>query len=292
MHELHQRALLYGSAVLLLSGLGYVWATHTAAADAMTLLSSADVQLRLAHGIPATDKQGRVLSARLEMIASAEANLAEVERTEPGKAVTAEFLGFAHMLRGRYAEAAAAYGRAQQCADCDAEQYLVLAFNQARMLAQAGQGERALAVFAQHGKALDRRFGYQRAIEEAAVLRKLGRPAEAMQRLQPIAADDAAMPMASLQAGQEFLELGQFAAAETTLLRAAREVTIANYYLARLKLQQGDADTCLGFLERAAATQPAEVRRLLRDEGNAWSSLAADARFQELGLPKTATPVR
>jgi tetratricopeptide (TPR) repeat protein len=292
MQELHQRALLYGGASLLLAGIGYVWATHSAEADAMTLLSSADVQLRLAYAIPAVDKQGKVLETREEMIAQAERYLADVERIEPGMAVTAEFLGFAHSLRGRFVEAAAAYARARQCQDCGAEQRDVLAFNEARMLAQGGKLEPALAAFTREAKALDRRFGHQRSLEEATILRQLGRTADAEQRLATVLNDDTAQPMASLQAGLEYLELGKPAAAEQAFTRAAPQVPIADYHLARLKLQAGDVDTCLGLLERVAAAQPAEVRRRLREEAGAWSAVTTDARFQELVSPRTATPVR
>jgi tetratricopeptide (TPR) repeat protein len=292
MQAMHKRALLYGGASLLLSGIGYAWATHSADADAMTLLSSADVQLRLAYAIPALDKQGKALPAREEMITQAEKYLADVERIQPGMAVTAEFVGFAHSLRGRFEQAAAAYGRARQCQDCGDEQRDVLAFNQARMLAQGGKLEQALASFTREAQSLDRRFGHQRSLEETTILRQLGRPAEAEARLSAILNDAAAPPMASLQAGLEYLELGKPAAAEQALTRAAASVPIADYHLARLKLQAGDVDTCLGLLERVAAAQPAEVRRRLREEAGAWSAVSADARFQELVSPRTGTPVR
>ncbi|MFY9343884.1 MAG: hypothetical protein WAT39_15445 [Planctomycetota bacterium] len=292
MKEMHKRALLYGGAVLTLSGLAWAWTTHERSADAMTLLSSADVQLRFAHGIPALDQHGKPLPAREEMIATAEANLATVERLEPGQACTAEFLGFAHMLRGRFAEAAAAYARAQTCRDCGDEQREVLAFNQARMLAKAGQPEQALAVFAASAPALDARFGHQRSLEEATILRGLGRLAEAEQRLEAVAADERAAPMAWLQAGIGLLELGRSGPAAGVLERAAIKVPIADYHLALLKLRQGEVDSCLGLLERAARAQPAEVRRRLLAEADVWSAVAADARFQELTRLRTATPVR
>ncbi len=292
MNQMHKRGLLYGGATLILAAIGYTWANRCQDADVMTLLSSVDVQLRLANAIPALDLDGKPLASRLEMITSAEQNLAIVERLEPGLANAAEFTGFAHMLRGRFADAAIHYERAQQCKDCADEQRDVLAFNQARMLAQAGQKEQALAAFAKNGPRLDRRYGHQRALEEAAILRQLGRRPESEQRLLAVVADTAAMPMASLQAGTELLEWGNLAAAEVALARAESEVPIAAYYLARLKLQQNDVDTALGLLERAAKVQPTEVRRRLSQEAAAWSAIAADARFQELKRPPAATPVR
>lgn len=287
-----KRALLYGGAALVLAGLGVAWTNGRAGADVMTLLSSADVQLRLAYAMPAKDKQGVDLSARVAMIDDAEKNLALVERQEPGKAVTAEFLGFAKMLRGDFAGAAADYARARQCADCEAEQRDVLTFNQARMLARAGRRDQALEVFAASARALDGRFGHQRSLEEATILRELGRRADAAKRLDQVARDTAAPPMASLQAGVEYLELGFHDQAEATLLRAAGAIPIADYHLARLKLRQGEVDTCLQLLERVSKAQPAEVRRRIREEPEAWRSVSELPRFQELAAPAAATPSR
>ncbi|MBL8755213.1 MAG: hypothetical protein JNK15_18055 [Planctomycetes bacterium] len=292
MHSHTKRALLYGSAVVTLGAIGYLWQHRVQDADVMTMLSSVNVQLRLAYGMPAADKQGKPLSARVDMIAQADRSLADVERIEPGLVDTAEFTGFSHMLQGRYADAAAHYARAQLCKDCGDEQRDVLAFNQARMLAAAGQKEAALAVFARHADRLDRRFGHQRRLEEATILRQLGRRPEAIQRATVVLEDAAAPSMAALQAGQELFELGESGAAESALARAATELPIANYWLARLKLQQNDVDTCLGLLERAAKAQPTEVRRLLGNEPDAWSTVAADARFQELQRPPAAAPTR
>lgn len=292
MKELQKRALLYGSAVLVLGGLGVAWSLGRSEADAMTLLSSADVQLRLAHAIPAQDAQGKVLETRLVMIADAEANLAIVERIEPGKAVTAEFLGFAHMLRGRFDEAAACYAKARACGDCGDEQRDILLFNQARMLAKAGRREQALQVFASGAQALDGRFGHQRSLEEATILRELGRRPDAEQRLDQVARDAAAAPMASLQAGLEYEKLGHEDKAQAAFERAAKAVPIADYHLASLKLRQGEVDTCMQLLERVAKVLPAEVRRRIQDEPDAWQAVAKTPRFQELSVVQSATPSR
>lgn len=292
MNELQKRALLYGSAVLVLGGFGAGASIWRGDADALTLLSSADVQLRLAYAIPAKDKQGATLSSREEMIRTAEQHLAIVERLQPGMAVTAEFRGFAHMLRGEYAAAAAEYAQAQACDDCQAEQRDVLVFNQARMLAKAGQRQPALAVFQQHRQSLDARFGHQRVLEEATILRELGKRQEAEQRLDNVLRDGAAMPMASLQAGLEYLELGHDDKAEQALQRAKAELPIADYHLARLKLQRGEVDNCMELLGRAAAARPAEVRQRLSQDAAAWTAVSGDARFQELVGSRAAAPVR
>lgn len=292
MNELHKRALLYGSAVVVLGGIGAAAKFAHADADVSTLLSSADVQLRMAYVLPAVDKHGKVMTSREEMIGSAEAQLGDVERIQPGMATTAEFQGFAHMLRGQFEQAAAAYERARRATDCQDEQRDVLAFNQARMLAKAGQRQQALAVFAASGKALDARYGHQRALEEAAILREMGRRADAVQRLDGVLRDSAAMPLASLQAGVEYLELGLEDQAEQALQRAAADVPIADYHLARLKLQRGEVDTCMQLLARANAARPAEVRQRLSEDAAAWSTVSADARFQQLVGSQPAAPMR
>lgn len=292
MNELQKRALLYGSAVVILGGIGAASVFGRADADVTTLLSSADVQLRMAYVLPVKDKSGKVWSSREEMITTAEQFLVRVERTQPGMAVTAEFQGFALMLRGQFVPAAAAYERALHCADCQDEQRSVLAFNQARMLAKGGQRQQALAVFQAHGKDLDARYGHQRALEEAAILRELGRRPEAVQRLDGVLRDEAAMPMASLQAGVEYLALGLEDQAEQALQRAVADVPIADYHLARLKLQRGEVDTCMQLLARANAARPAEVRQRLSEDAAAWSTVSADARFQQLVGSQPAAPMR
>ena len=292
MNEPMSRVLLYGSAVLVMSGIAIAWANTETEAGVMTLLSSADSQLRMAHAIPAVDQQGASLGSRDVMIDSAIDNLQIVERLEPGMAVTAEFRGFAHMLQGEFSAAAACYQDARQREDCGDEQRDILAFNQARMLTKAGQHEQALKVFAASQNELDQRYGHQRRLEEASILRVMGRQQEARTRLDVVMSDSSAPPMARLQAGKEYLELGVLEAAEVALTSAQSEIAITDYYLARLKLRQGQTDISIELLERARKARPAEVRQLLRDEAEAWSAVAQNARFQELTRPLPASPGR
>jgi tetratricopeptide (TPR) repeat protein len=292
MHNRSKRVLLYGAASFVLSGIGVAWVKTDRGADVTTLLGSAEVQLKMAYAIPATDKHGDALDRREKLIADAEANLAAVERQQPGMACTAEFQGFALMVRGKYAEAAETYHRAQSCSDCQAEQRDVLTFNEARMLAKAGYRERALEVFRAHRKALDERYSFQRSIEEAGILRELGRRVEADQLLDAMLREAGDAPMAWLQAGLEFEQLGITEKAERAFEKAAKEVPIADYHRARLKLQQGQIDTCWELLERAAKASPAEVRCRIREEAGAWSAIAKDWRFQRLSAPQAATPGR
>src|SRR5262245_16004689 len=235
MHNRIKRVMLYGAASFVLSGIGVAWVRAAEDADVYTLLGSAEVQLKMAYAIPATDKQGNALDKREKLIADAEAVLHRVERQQPGMACTVEFQGFALMLRGKYAEAAETYHRAQGCSDCQPEQRDVLTFNEARMLARAGFRARALEVFRAHRKALDDRYAHQRSIEEAGILRELGRRVEADQLLDSMLREAGDSPMAWLQAGLEFEQLGISEKADKAFERAAKGIPIADYHRARLK---------------------------------------------------------
>lgn len=292
MNEMGKRGLLYGLGLGIAVGLLGAWWSADGQADAITLLSSADVQLRLAYAMPERDLGGAPLPARDELIAAAERQLAAVERSDPGMACTAEFRGFAHMLRGECAEAAAAYRRARGCQDCTAEQRDVLVFNEARMLAKAGRGEEALAVFADHAPALDARYGPQRRIEEVEIMCSLGRVDAAKAALQALFQDPALDPMARLQGARLHEKLGQAELADAQYAAVAEQLPIADCHRARLKLAGGDVDTALVLLERAASAAPAEVRRLLREEPGAWQAAAMDARFDQYLSMRPAAPGR
>jgi tetratricopeptide (TPR) repeat protein len=160
------------------------------------------------------------------------------------------------------------------------------------MLVRAGDAVGALKVFTANKTAFDTRYGHQRRLEEAEILRGLGRTAEAFARLEVVTNDVAASPMARLQAGRQYGELADFAAGEAALASARNEIPVADYYLAQLKLRQGQVDECMELLERVSKVRPAEVRRMLREEADAWSAVAQDVRFQELSKLLPASPGR
>jgi len=57
-------------------------------------------------------------------------------------------------------------------------------------------------------------------------------------------------------------------------------------------LQQGAVDSCIDHLARAAQALPTEVKRTLREDANAWSAVAGDARFQAIAGTNPAAPAR
>jgi tetratricopeptide (TPR) repeat protein len=292
MSELLSRLGLYGTGAAVVVGLAIAMGSIEADADINTLLSSADVQLRMAYAIPEVDKAGIPLDSRQTMILAAEEHLKTVERLQPGMACTAEFRGFARMLQGDYQGAAAFYASARQARDCSADQFDVVTFNQARMLAKAGRGEEALQVFANHAAALDARFGQQRLIEEAQILVQLGRPDHARQQLAALLARNDLEPMAGLQAAQILEQVGSLADAERAYAQQQQDIPAAGFGLARLKLRAGEVDTALALLERAVAAAPAEVARLVQQDVATWVPVQTDPRFQRIVEGRSATPGR
>jgi tetratricopeptide (TPR) repeat protein len=292
MSDTRRRLILYGCATAVLGGLAAIGFAAPGEADAMTLLGSADVQLRLAYAMPAQEKDGKPFGSRADLIAAAVDNLVRVERMGAVPACTAEMRGFAASLQGDFSGAADWYARAQVSADVEAEQKDVLAFNQARMLAKAGRADAALACFSRHATALDQRYGHQRTLEEAGILAGAGRRSEAEERLAKVLVAADADVAARMQAGQVYAQLGAVAEAITVLSQVAGEAPFANYLLAKLKLQQGEVDSGLDLLAAAAKALPTEVKRALRKDAHVWSVAAADARYQAIAGTPAAVPAR
>jgi len=290
MRDKTRRIWFYGTAAVVLGGLIYGGFVYGARPGVGTLLSSADIQLRLAHGIPALDADGRPVAARCELLDQAEVNLEGAMEQAPDSPIVAEFQGFLRQLRGDWRGAAGEYRRARTLPACRPDQRDTLIFNEARALDRAGDPAAALAVFMDCGGQLQERFVLQQAIEEVGLLRQLGRGEEALQRLQRAAASDE--PVAWLQAALGYEDLGRADLAVGLLGRAVDTIPVAQYHLARLKLLEGDVDISLKLLESAAKAVPAAVSRLVRMDEDVWQVVAEDERFRQLVAPATAAPGR
>lgn len=280
----------YGAVSLVVGALLYGGFVYQPQPGLSTLLGATNMQLRLAHGMPATDAHGQPLQARSMLLDKAAAQLSVAQDQAPESPVVAEFQGFLQQLRGDWRGAAATYRRARMLPGCEAGQHDTLLFNEARALAMAGETEAALAVFTHSGESLQEHFVLQRAVEEAGLLGQLGRDAEAMQRLQRVAAGEE--PMAWVQAAQCYERLGRFDEAVALLDRAVGVVPVAQYHLARLKLLQGDVDSSLQLLQSAGEAVPAVVQRLLQADQEFWQVVVDDRRFQQLTASATAAPGR
>ena len=292
MKDSTTRWLLYGSAFAFTAGVLGFWSCEDFEADVAVLLGSAKVQLQAAYMTPAVDRDGAELSARAELVAAAVAHLDSVERRCPGMAATAELRGFAHMVCGEHRAAAARYAAARGCEDCGEEQRDVVTFNEARMLVAASEPELALQVLDRYRVALDARYGQARRLTEAAILSDLDRRDEAAERVHAVTADATASPMSRLEAVTCYLDIGLDEAAATALESVSEEQPIADYCRARLKLRQGDVDTSLALLRRAHAARPAEVRRRLREDVDAWSTVSHDVSLLRLQATPPASPGR
>lgn len=282
MNEAGIRVVGYGTAAAVLAGLVYGGFIYRAEADLTTTLSSIDTQLRLAHAIPAVDKQGKPLSARLEMLASVDQMLTGAEALHPDNPMLAEYRGFLCMLRGEHQAAAGHYRRARAMPGVDADMRDTLVFNEARLLAKAGMQQQALQVYEQYQGGLQAKFQDQGVLEQAELLAAMGRSAEAQSRLAPLLRDAAVHPSATVQAGRQLEALGCPEAAEAAYEAAARTIPGANYWRSLLKLRLGQTDRCLELLALAVAAAPAEVRQLVDKDQQTWQGLANDARFQRL----------
>lgn len=291
MDDLQRRSLLYGSGAVALAGLVWAGFLYRAEPEPGTLLSSANVQLRLAAGMPERDAQGQPVPAREQLIAGAATDLRRCRAQVGDLAVLVEFEGFLLGLQGDPRGAAERYRHARTLPDCLRDQRDTLVFNEARMHVEAGDDAAALEVLRREGASLQPQYSDQRSIEEASVLRSLGRAEEAAGLLARVVAESDE-PMAWLQAGEQFARLGRRDAAEAALARAAAAIPIADYLRARLKLEAGAVDTSWELLERAAAAAPAEVRRRLREDAEVWRVVEADERFQRLAAPSQAAPGR
>ena len=257
----------------------------------MTALSSAQFQLRVAYGMPAVDKDGRPFASREQLIESAAQQLVVAERQVPNSPVLGELQGFLLSLRNKPRGAAAAYRRARALPGCEPDQRDTLVFNEARMLAQAGDQKEAISVLAVHRAEVQAKYADQLILEQVSLLRQVGDPVAAVAQLDALMAASSD-PMAWVEAGSHYAALGRAAAADAAFARAAGAVPMADYYRAKLKLAAGEVDTCLGLLENAVKANPNEAKRLLQVDADAWQVLAGNARYQQATATGSAAPGR
>ena len=293
MDDVKRRVLGYGTGALLVVGLTF-GALYEADPDAETLIGAVEFQIRLAHGMPSHDKDGRELSARVEMLDDAEAQLDLVEKQKPGLPITAEYRAFIQSLRGDYHEAALSYRSIRESGNYRPDQLPTVIFQESRMLAKAGDLPGALRVLEQHTGGLDQGLRDRAEADAAELLWRMDRPADAHARLQGLVQQGADRPMAAVIAGHAYHRHGEKAAAEAAWQAAAGDSAEATFWLARLKLDQGEVDTALDLLGHAHASDAELTRALILKDRDAWQPVADEGAFQralgESGTP--ATPGR
>jgi tetratricopeptide (TPR) repeat protein len=210
MNRTQRRWWLYGSAAPVLGVLAWAGFLYKGSADVGTLLSSVEIQLRLAGGMPATDKQGRPLQARTDLIGHANVLLVELDRRMPRSAQVWEYKAFVAFLEQRFTAAAELYAQAQTFDDCDDELRAGLHRNEARMWLAGGAPERARATL--------RRTGSQPCIDLGFLWEAAGDAATARDVYQAAAANE---PLAHYDLARLAMRDGDGAAALDGLERAA-----------------------------------------------------------------------
>ena len=264
-------------------------------ADPEMLLSSVDVQLRLAGGMPELDRDGAPLAARRELLGKVRGMLETIDRSGMDTAVVDEYWAYLLRLEGDVDGAVARYRRVRTRPDCAPELRESAFFNEARTLSAAGRGDEALEALASARGELRGELQIEADLLMASIHRGLGRDDKVAELADAVISNADASPMARVRSGRMLEQLGSTERAEAAYVQAGEDSGLALYCRARLKLTQGDADTALELLERAAAAEPARVARLLDEEAEAWAAVQQTERYQQIGngsAGDTATPSR
>lgn len=279
MNDTTRRLLGYGGAGVLVAAL--VWGGFVRKPDASpgTLLESARLHLQLAGGMPAKDRQGRPLAARVQLLDQGEDFLARFERSEPGAADGHLLRGYLNHLRGDHAAAAASYARARAAADVPPEAVPGIVLDEARALRLGGNPAACLDVLAGQWAQLEARNAQESRFEKALALEALGRRPEALASARD-AAQCAEDPMRAIHCGQLLERLGDGDAAGAAYRRALPAKGVAHYFLARLKAKAGNFDSALQELELAVQADGSQTRRLLAEEAELWRPVADTDSFR------------
>lgn len=301
-NDLLRRVVGYGLGALAAAGL--VWAAaYTRPADADTLVGNASIQLQLAYGMPAVDKEGDSLTARDAMLQDVATSLQLAEKQEPGRLDTAELAAFLRELRGDFSGAAEAYRALQDQVESgnttwfesasDRKIYETAVFQEARNLIRAEQQEAALQTLGRRTARLSKDLQDRAAVMRAEILFELGRDADARGEMVPLIEGAANRPMPSVWAGRALAAEGDVNLAEKAF-RAASHAAEGAFQLARLKLDQGEVDTAIELLASACTGFPDRLPTLLRRDRDHWVELAGAGPIEQLletsGDP--ASPVR
>jgi tetratricopeptide (TPR) repeat protein len=279
MHPLHKRVLVYGCATPVVAALCYAGFMYEVPPDPEHFLAQAEIKLRFAAQLAPRHADGSEVPARQALIAEALTFVDRAEAIANATACSVEYRAYADYLRGDCRAAAATYARARTLSatpDARAE----LALSEGRMLAMAGDDTAAL-------RALELAAAAP-CVAAAAGLER----ARALHRLQQT---DAAVSAASRvlelpQIDGQFLtetgllleDLDRAAAAATAFTRASAQYPLANYFGARLKARQGEADNALEMLECAVEKAGTAVRTLIKRDTAVWQPLASTTRFRKL----------
>jgi tetratricopeptide (TPR) repeat protein len=282
MGPTRKRVLAYGFSTLLVGGLTYVGFFYEAEADPITLLSSVDIQIRLASVMPETNREGAPLETRVRMLREVRSNLDRVEAQLPNFAPAREYRAFLTFLDGDHLAAAGHYRALRGMDECTEDLWDSSIFNEVRMLRLAGEPERALEVLMAHTNGLQESNRGTADLHQARLLGSLGRTDSAVELAIRIGRRGAEDPTAALEAGRLLEGLERIEEADAAYRAASPGKPAANYYRARLKIRIGDVDRGMRLLELAVSATPSEVHNWVARDSKDWEAVAGTKRFRDL----------
>ncbi len=286
MGPTRRRLLAYGLSTAVVGGLVYVGFVYEAEPDPMQLLSSLDIQIRLAGGMPEKDKDGVVVEIRAQMLRDVRRDLERVEMGLPNSAQVREYRAFLSYLEGDTRGSAEHYRVARGMDGCSEVLWGSLVINEVRMLRLAGDLDRALEVLVSNRDRLQKDVLGQADLHQARILDRLGRTEEAVRLTDEVGQRGAEFPMAAMEAGGLLETWQRMDRAEVAYLAASEADPTGHYYHARLKIRMGDVDRSMGLLELAVSASPAKVRALVNRDVQDWEVVAETKRFRTLVGPE------
>lgn len=294
MGPTRKRLTAYGLSAAVVGGLVYAGFVYEAEPDAMTLLSSVDIQIRLASGMPEKDEDGEVVEIRAKMLREIRRDLDRVEKQLPNSAQVAEYRAFLAYVEGDARVAAELYRAARELDGCSQDLWDSLVINEVRMLRLVGDLDTALAVLVSNRDRLQSEVLGTADLHQARILDGMGRTEEAVLLTDGVGQRGAEYPMAAMEAGGMLEAWRKMDRAEAAYLAASRGDPTGHYYHARLKVRMGDVDRSMGLLELAVSAAPSKVRALVDRDAQDWEVVAGTRRFRTLMSPEgsASTPGR
>ena len=292
MQQLKRRLIGYGLGATVAGVLGYVGFIHKTEADTMTLLSSAEVHLKLAKSMPKLDAEGKPNPVRGNLLDQARDFVERARVRHPDLYLCLEMTAYINAQRGWYLEAAELYRAAQSAEAATPESRSAALLNEVRMWRIVGQAKRALDALDDSAEFVLKKDVPASQMEKVYLLRDLDRSVDSISVAAEVArsSDD---PLASIDAGLYLEESAARELAEKAFRRAAEAEPMANYYLARLKVRAKEFDIGLDLLRRVVASNRRQVQRLVELDAGVWNAVRSDARFTGLfAADKSARPGR
>ena len=266
-----RRLFGYPVAVALVGWLVWAGFVRTSEADPGTLLSSAEVHLRMAAALPEdTPKRAEFLEVASEMSKVA---------LEQGAAMweATQLLGYAAYLDGELETAAGYYDIARKDAGCPEKLAARLTVQCAELALRRKDWDTAEAIVADEsvlwaeGSLTEMRNEIRVRIADSS-----GRRDEAIEMLGALRETGG---ISGIRAGILYEQLDCVELAAATFGSETADEPVTFYYLARLKMRQGDVDSALRLLERSLEGDDAATRVLVRDDEAEWREVAKDERF-------------